>query len=76
MACLNENSGPSTWLCGTPETWETTWECRDGRGQNNDGGSLAAKAMLVMLKGRTGGLRAETGGQEHMRIKREGTAFP
>lgn len=64
MACLNENSVPSTLLCGKPKTWETTWECRDHRGQNNDRGTWAAKTMLVMLKGRTGSPRAEMGGQE------------
>lgn len=39
-------------------------------------GTWAAKTMLVMLKGRTGSLRAEMGGQEHAHIKREGTTAP
>lgn len=76
MACLNENSVPSTLHGGRRKTWERTWECRHHRVQNNDHGTWAAKTMLVMLKCRTGSLRAEMGGQEHAYIKREGTSFP
>lgn len=70
MACLNENSVPSTLHCGRPETWESTWECGDHRVQNNDHGTWAAKTRLVMLKGRTGSLRAEVAGTY---IHQEGT---